>query len=224
MADVKTTQQVRVADIIQRYGRCLELVTMDPNFHEITVGLHEMDGTLTLWTYSRKPGVESRIEKIRDQLVALGEMVAVDGTHDQARLPCGQAHRRPLKFLMIQAVEKDPAYTLPEGRVKDLRSPLMLGFDASEEDGRWVYRVTSEGEAPDPAARRRAVTGGFVRYGEMEKVGDDAVSFPCGQRHDGLVTIVLPYARNVGQAEDMLAADALRTQMTTSTLGFAPPA
>jgi hypothetical protein len=30
-------------------------------------------------------------------------------------------------------------------------------------------------------------------------------------------------ARNVSKVEDMLAADALRSQMTTGTLGFTPP-
>ena len=70
------------------------------------------------------PAVEGRIRKIRDQLVALGGLVPVEGTHDQVRAPCGQLHGRPMKFLMMQAVEKAPDYTLPEGRVKDLRSAL----------------------------------------------------------------------------------------------------
>ena len=46
---------------------------------------------------------------------------------------------------------------------------------------------------------------------------------PCGYRHDELALLVLPYARNVSQVEDMLASDALRGQMTTGTLGFTPP-
>jgi hypothetical protein len=224
MANVKTTDRVRVVDVVRRLGRCVELVSMDPNFHEITVGLYEKDAIMTVWTFSRKPGVQERIRKIRDQLVALGGLEPVVGTHDQAKLRCGQTHGRPTKFLMRQAVEKSPDYSLPKGRVRDLRSPLMLDVKASEEDGRWVYRVSAEGEAPNEAARLRAVTAGFVRYGEMEKFGDDAVVFQCGYRHDPLARLVLPYARNVGQVEGMLEAEALRGQMTTGTLGFAPPA
>ena len=223
MVNIKATERVRVVDVLQRYGRCVELVPLDPNFKDISVGLYEKDGILTVWTFSRTPAVEGRIRKIRDQLVALGGLVPVEGTHDQVRAPCGQLHQRPMKFLMMQAVEKAPDYALPEGRVKDLRSALMLGFDVSEVDGRWLYRVNGEGEIPNKAARLRAVTGGYVRYGEMEKVGDDDLAFPCGYRHDELALLVLPYARNVTQVEDMLAADALRGQMTTGTLGFTPP-
>ncbi len=222
MAEPKTRERVRVTDIIGRYGRCVELVTMDPNFHEISVGLYEKDGIFTVWSYSARDGLEERLSKIRDQLVVLGGLEPVEGTSTQARFSCGQAHGRPLKFLTMHAVEKSPDYTLPEGLVKDLRSPLMLGFESGQVDGRWVYTVTGEGEAPNPAARLRAVTGGFTRYGEMEAVGE-GISFTCGNRHDGLFMIVLPYARNVSQVEDMLAADALSSQMTTGTLGFAPP-
>ena len=123
----------------------------------------------------------------------------------------------------MQAVERPPDYALPQGGVKDLRSPLMLGFETSEADGRWVYLITGQGDAPNKAERLRAVTGGYVRYGEMEKVGDDGLAFPCGYRHDKLALVILPYARNVSQVEDMLAAEALRGQMTTGTLGFTPP-
>ena len=223
MANVKATERVRVVEIVQRYGRCIELVSLDPNFNDISVGLYEKDGVLTVWTFSRVPRVEERVRVIRDQLVALGGLVPVENTHDQARFACGQQHSRPTKFLMMQAVEKAPDYALPEGGVKDLRSPLMLGFEVGEADGRWVYRVTGQGEAPNKAQRLRAVTKGYVRYGEMEEVGDDGVAFPCGHRHDELATLVLPYARNVTQVEDMLSADALRGQMTTGTLGFTPP-
>jgi hypothetical protein len=223
MAEGRTAERVKVTQVVERYGRCLELVTMDPNFHEISVGLYFKAGVFNLWTYSQKPGVEERIGKIRSQLVALGGMDAVAGTQSQASFPCGQVHARPAKFLMMQAVEKAPDYTLPQGPVKDLRSPLMLDAVAAEEDGRWAYRVTAEGEAPNLDARLRAVTSGLIRYGEMEKAGDQSVSFPCGARHDELVKLVLPYARNISQVEDTLDAAALRGQMTTGTLGFTPP-
>ena len=222
MVDSKTTERVRVVDIVSLYGQCVELVSIDPNFHDITVGLYEKAGTFTVWTYSHKPGVQKRIGVIRGQLAVLGGLEPVEGAHDRARFACGQIHRRPVKFLMMQAVEKDPSHRLPEGRVKDLRSALMLGFEGAESEGRWVYRVTSEGEAPNPDGRLRAVTAGFVRYGEMERV-ENGVAFACGYRHDELVQILLPYARNVTQVEDALEAEALRGQMTTGTLGFAPP-
>ena len=222
MANPETAERTKVVDVVERLGNCFELVPLDPHFHEISVGLYAKDNVFTVWTYNQTLGVEVRIEKIRDQLVSLGGLEPVAGRTDQVRFSCGETHRRPLKFLTMQAVERDPDYKLPESGIKDLRSPLMLNVSGREQDGRWVYSVTGEGEAPNAAARLRAIASGMVRYGEMEKV-DEVVAFTCGQRHDKLAMIVLPYARNVSGVETMLDEAALRGQMTTSTLGFTPP-
>lgn len=224
MAQARTTERVRVSDVIERYGKCLELVPMDPNFHEITVGLYVKDGTCTVWTFSHKPGVEERIRKIRDQIVALGALEPVQETDNQVRFPCGYLHERPARFLVTQAVGKSPEYSLPYGEmsIKDTKSKLMLSVAGGEQDGRWVYQVSGEGEAPNTPMRLRLVVAGFVRYGEMEKVSDTEVAFPCGQRHDELLRVLLPYSRNVSGVESMMEAEALRSQMTTGTLGFTP--
>ena len=219
---VASMPRLSAVEAIEEYGKCLELVPIDPHFHDISIGLYSKGGVATVWTFSRREGVETRIEQVRDQLTKLGDMEPVEGTHNQLRPPCGSIHQRPLKFLMMQAVEKDPTFDYPKGLVKDLRSPLMLGFESEEIDGRTAYSLVAEGEAPRAAGRMRAITSGFVRYGEMERVGD-GVSFDCGARHDQLMRLLLPYARNVTGTQDMLEADALRGQMTTGTLGFTPP-
>ena len=225
MPDNKGPRRSRVAEIIERYGRCLELVPIDPNFHEITVDLYVKDGIATVWTYSQKPGVADRIRQVRDQIVTLGGLSPVTGTHDQVMFPCGDLHRRPLKFLITQAVERAPDYRHPEGgiSIKDVKSPLTLTAGGEQVEGRWVYTVGAEGEARNKSSRIAAVATGFVRYGEMERVGNDVVAFTCGQRHDELVRLLISYARNVSVADDALEGDAVRGQMTTSTLGFAPP-
>ena len=188
MTETKTTERLSVSDVIERYGECLELVPMDPHFHDISVGIYVKDGTCTVWTFSRKPGVEERIWKIRDQIVALGGLAPVKRSHNQIKFPCEYIHMRPLKFLMAQAVGKDPDYSLPTGdmSIKDTKTKLMLSIGGREEDGRWVYQVSGEGEAPNIPMRLRLVVAGFVRYGEMEKVSDTEVAFPCGRRHDEL--------------------------------------
>ena len=225
MTETRTKERLRVADVLERYGECLELVPMDQSFHDISVGLYEKDGTCTVWTFSQKPGVEERVRKIRDQIVALGGLVAIDGTHNQVRSPCGTLHERPVKFLMAQAVGKARDYATPKGdmSIQDSKTNLILSVSGSEEDGRWVYEVSGEGEAPNPALRLRLVGAGFVRYGEMEKVDDTRVAFSCGQRHDPLIRLLMPYSRNVSSVESMLEAEAMRGQMTTGTLGFTPP-
>ena len=212
----------RVAQVVAEYGRCLELAPMDPHFHGVSIGLYARDGVATVWTFSRREGVEERVRQVRDQMVRLGGMSPVEGSSSQAVFPCGLLHGRPLRFLLTQAVEKAPDYSLPQGPVKDTRSGLMLRVAGEESDGRWVYRVTAEGEAPNAAARLRAVASGFRRYGEAEVVGEGEIAFPCGQRHDRLAQLLLPYARNVSMVEDMLESSALRGQLTTGTAGFTP--
>ena len=224
MNQIETLERLRPVEVINRYGRCLELVPMDPNFENISVGLYVKDGICTIWTFSRKPGVEARLEQIRDQLVALGGMEAIEGSVNQVRFACGELHERAIKFLMSQAVGKAPDYAPPQGEmsIKDSRSPLTIKVAGSQRDDAYVYTVSVEGDAPNPAVRLRMVVAGFLRYGEMNKVGDTEVAFPCGQRHDALMRLLLPYSRNISSVEGMMAAEALRGQMTTGTLGFSP--
>ena len=185
--------------------------------------LYMKDNVFTVWSFSQAAGIEQRLEEIRDQLVALGDMIAVAGTTNQATFPDGESYGRPLRFLLRQAVEKPFGTRHPEGRIeiKDLRSPLQLILTPEEADGRCVYSISTEGEYKNPNVRVRASAQGFVRYGDMEKVGDYQVAFAHGGRRDGLIRLILPYARNVTGTADMLDAEDMRGQMTTGTLGFA---
>lgn len=223
MASIEKTSTHRVVHVIEQYGHCVELVPTDPHFHNISVGLYAKDVTLTIWTYSRKPGVAERIRHIRDQLVTRGGLVPVEGAHNQCRFPCSYLHGRALKFLLMQVVEKNIS-SPPEGEisVKDIRSSLTLKVAPKQEDGRWIYQVRAEGAAPTVAVRLSSVVSGFVKYGEMQKVSETEVAFPCGHRHDELARLLLPYARNVSSVEDMLQAAAIRGQLTTGTAGFTP--
>jgi hypothetical protein len=213
-----------VADVIQRYGSCVELVPVDPHFQHISLGLYVRDGTCTVWTFSQKPGAQERVEQVRDRLVAQGGLAPVEGSHNQVRFPCGYFHRRAVKVLLARAVGQKPGQSPAGGRLSigDTRSALILNVEGRQEKSGWVYRVSGEGEAPNIPMRLRMVAAGFVRYGEMEKVSDTEVTFPCGRRHDELVRLLLPYSRNVSAVEGMMEAEARRGQMTTGTLGFSP--
>ena len=217
--------RLRPAEVIERYGHCLELVPLDRRFHDISVGLYVKGGVCTIWTFSRKPGVEDRIREIRNQLIALGGMEAVEGSDHQARFPCGHLHQRTLRFVMSQAVGKAPDYAPPQGdlSIQDSKSALTIRVAPPEDapaDGAAVYNVSLEGEARNAAMRLRMVLAGFTRYGEMEQVGESGVAFACGMPHDALMRVLLPYSRNISSVETMMAAEALRSQMTTGTLGF----
>lgn len=225
MTETKVTGRARAADVIERYGKCLELVPTDASFHDVSVGLYVKDGICTVWTFSQKPGVRERVRQIRDRLVDLGGLAPIEGTTDQVSFPCGYLHVRPVRFLMAQAVGKAKEYAQPGGdmSIKDSKTDLIISLSGGERDGRYVYEVMAEGDAANPAMRLRMVVAGFLRYGEMDKTGDTEVTFSCGQRHDPLMRLLLPYSRNVSAVEGMMEAEALRGQMTTNTLGFTPP-
>ena len=219
-----TNRVKRVAQVIEEYGKCIELVPMDPYFHNISVGLYLKDGIFTVWSYSNRPGVHQRISNIRDGFVALGGMAPTPDNDIQFTSPCGRSHLRALGFLLSQIVGKNPDFSPPTGdlTIRDTKTRMTLNVTGKDAGDRWVYEVAADEEARRAAARLRLVVAGFVRYGEMEKVSDNEVSFPCGHRHDELMRILLPYSRNISAVENMMEADALRGQMTTGTLGFTP--
>ena len=218
---VKTDREP-VIETLAKLGDCLSLISIDPHGDEISVGFYDKDGVITVWSFSHRPDAQERLGQIRDRAVALGDLAAVKGQPNQFRFPGGRIYRRPLRFMARQAVEKSPQLPLPTGRieVKDLKSDMILFATPSEVDGRWMYTVDGEGEAKRPALRIRATVAGLERYGEMERVGETTVSFPCGTRYDGLVRVLMPLARNVSGTEDMLEEFDTRGQMTTGTLGF----
>ena len=197
---------------------------MDPHFSSVSVGLYYRDGICTVWSFSQVEGIEGRLRDIRDQMVRLGGVQPVEGSDNQFIFPCGVIHMRPVKFLLTQAVTKPPDFALPQGSmtIKDSKSALMLSVAGGRTDDGFAYQVSGEGEVRNPALRLRMVVAGFVRYGEMEKVGDTEVAFSCCWQHDELVRLLLPYSRNISAVESMLEAEATRGQMTTSTLGFTP--
>ena len=219
-----TTGRLRPAEVIERYGQCLELVPLDKRFHDISVGLYVKGDVCTIWTFSQREGVEDRIREIRDQMIALGGMEAIGDFHNQVRFPCGHLHHRTLRFVMSQAVGKAPDYAPPQGElsIQDSKSALTIraALSDGDHDGRAVYDVSLEGEARNAAMRLRMVLAGFTRYGEMEQVGESGVAFSCGMAHDAMMRVLLPYSRNISSVETMMAAEALRGQMTTGTLGF----
>ena len=219
-----TKERLRPAEVIERYGQCLELVPLDKRFHDISVGLYVKGDVCTIWTFSQREGVEDRIREIRDQMIALGGMEAIGDFHNQVRFPCGHLHQRTLRFVMSQAVGKAPDYAPPQGElsIQDSKSALTIraALSDGDHDGRAVYDVSLEGEARNAAMRLRMVLAGFTRYGEMEQVGESGVAFSCGMAHDAMMRVLLPYSRNISSVETMMAAEALRGQMTTGTLGF----
>jgi hypothetical protein len=217
----QTQQRPNVKETIKRLGHCIELISMDPHFHEISVGLFLKGTTLTVWSYSQVPGTPARLRQIRDRVVALGDLKPVKGSDVEAVIEPDGIWMKPLRFLFKEAVEREPS-ELPSGPIEAADNKSTLTFNVTGEQTRdgYTYTVTAAGEAERALPRVKAVVGGFMRYGECQRVREDQFRFQDGKRHDGFARLLLPYARNVSAVESMLAAEELEGQMTTQTLGF----
>lgn len=215
-------KQPAVAEQVKKLGSCIELVSIDPHFHDVSVGLFIKHKTLSIWSYSRKAGIAERIEQIRDRCTKYGDVVAADGTTNQLELISDLYLDRALRFMFIAAVEKDPALEIPSGKIAipDTKTKLTLVIAGAEEDGKYVYTVSTEGEAERAEMRVRATVGGFIRYSDCERIDKNKFAFPDGKRYDKFARLILPLARNVSAVESQLAAEELAGQMTTQTLGF----
>ncbi|MFL2763567.1 MAG: hypothetical protein ACJ0A6_00970 [Dehalococcoidia bacterium] len=229
-------QKNNINNILSDLGRCIELISIDPNFNNISIGLYEKNGIYTVWSFSKVAGIKERIEEVRNQLINLGGMESISGTYNKAKYPNNQVFERPMKFLIKQAVEKPANYRHSTGpiKIKDLRSPLEITITPKQANSSNIYEVSASLPATEknsgdsvsgvhtkPEIRINAIIRGLIKYGNMERVDNTSVKFSNGEKLDNLVRLILPYARNITGTQDMLDADSIKGQMTTNTLGFA---
>ena len=212
----------RITEKVAKLGHCIELVSLDPHFHEVSIGLFVKNGLLTISSYSVLDGIDARIEQIRDRCVLLGDVEPVEGTTDQLQLISDLYLDRALRFMFIAAVEKDPSAELPTGRITapDTKTKLTFVIEGAMEDGKYVYTVSAEGQVERAEMRIRAAVGGFIRYSDCERVDKNKFSFPDGKKYDNFARLILPLARNVSAVEAQLEQDEMAGQMNTQTLGF----
>jgi hypothetical protein len=212
---------MKVSDVKIKFGKCLELVSMDPNFHNISVGLFIKNDILTVWSYSKKKGIEERLNIIRDKMIEFGGLKKLDEDYKMS-VPEGSLIERPLKFLFTQCVEMSVDKSPEKGIIsaKDNKTKLTFIVKGSQEPDKYLYTVTAEGDHEKPGLRIRAVVGGFMKYGECIRNDSDSFYFPDKKDHEEYVRVLLPYARNVSAVEQMLEASDQAGQMTTQSLGF----
>ncbi|MCE2438339.1 MAG: hypothetical protein J4F39_02820 [Candidatus Latescibacteria bacterium] len=187
----------RIVDI----GSRIELVSMDPHFHEITIGLYrqEHDGApvYRVHTYSGRAGADQRIAFVSNAMVALGGMAQTpDGL---LRFLCGEAHELACRRVFLEACKLASGGELKARPLTILDRKSGLKIKASG-TGSGEYRVGAEGEGKDGARRIPAIAGGLVKLGEMQSRSPDSVAFSCGHDHDAAVGLLLVRAPNVRAA------------------------
>ncbi|MDE0686350.1 MAG: hypothetical protein OXI63_25775 [Candidatus Poribacteria bacterium] len=205
----------RVVDI----GRRIELIPIDPHFHDITIGLYRQQTVdaktgkdfpvFLVHTYSQISGAAERIESVIKAMQTLGGMLRTpDGL---LYFACNSAHEAACRRVFLEAC-KLTSDTLVEPRplnILDKKSKLTITVDSN---GKGVYRVRAESEGRGAARRTSAIAGGLMKLGEMESIetdNKDTVAFACAQSHDALIGLLLTRAPNVRivlREEEMEAA------------------
>lgn len=182
-------------------GRRIELVPMDPHFHNITIALYrqERDGrpAYLVHTYSHLEGAGGRIASVVKTMEALGGMEqAPEGL---LRFPCGAEHELACKRVFLEACKLSPdseTEARPLG-ILDKKSGLKITVSSLGDGG---YQVGAEGEGKNRERRISAIAGGLIKLGEMLDQGVDSVAFSCRHAHDEIVGLLLVRAPNVRAA------------------------
>lgn len=196
----------RIADI----GSRVELLSMDGQFHDITVALYRRSESggrpvYRVHTYSGRPGADGRAAAIAAAMRALGGLEAVPGGTADLAFACGGSHEVAVRRLFLEACKLDPATPAAPRPLSldDRKSGLRV---QAESLGEGQYRVgaASDGDPEAMAQRLGAVANGLMKLGGMRPVataGGEAVAgcvaFDCGRPHDELVGLLLARAANV---------------------------
>ena len=205
----------RIVDI----GRRIELVSIDPHFHDITIGLYQQQSInattgeetpfFLVHTYSHITGAADRIEEVRQAMQTLGGMLKTP--EGLLYFPCGSAHQAACRRVFLEACKLAPGTPIEPRplNILDKKSQLTITVN-SVGDG--VYSVAADGEGRGAERRITAIAGGLMKLGEMEDTDTDSrdtVAFGCAHTHDALIGLLLvraPNVRIVLREEEMGAA------------------
>ena len=198
-------------------GERLELVSMDPHFHDISISLYRSTGEgdasgFLAHSYSAKEGAAERLGFVMRAMAVLGGMGPAPRQPERLAFACGAAHRAAVKRLFLEACKRETGADIEVQpmRVHDKKNDLTIAATAI---GGGSYRLAAvDGEGNDKAAQRvDGVTRGLIKLAELEPGAEPGeVRFPCGFSHDELVGLLIGRALNVRAAMREAEAAAAR--------------
>ena len=201
----------RVLDL----GLRIELVSMDPHFHDISISLYRRADEVgacgfLAHSYSGKEGADGRIGFVMRAMTALGGMHPALGQPGRLAFACGAEHRAAAKRLFLEACKLATGSDIEARpmRIYDKKNDLTINAASL---GGGLYRLEADVGGDKVARRVDGVTRGLVKLAEMgacETAGE--ARFPCGHAHDELVGLLLGRALNVRAA--MRDAEAAATR------------
>ncbi len=191
-------------------GKRVELISMDPHFHEISIGLFQQEqrsaAVYLVHSYSPKEGTRERLDFLVRAMAILGGMEQAEGL---LRFSCGNAHLLAARRIFLEACKLKPE-GVPEQRplqILDKKSGVEFVVRAK---GEGAYEVVPGSGGDDATARAAAIANGLAKLAEMirPEAAPESVAFACGQAHDAVVGLLLARALNVRAAlrEEEMAA------------------
>jgi hypothetical protein len=180
-------------------GRRVELVSMDPHFHDITLGLYRQDHAgrpqYLIHTYSGLRGAGERRESITQIAQILG---GAERAAAWLQFSCGSPHQAAARRLFLDSCKQAPGFASAPRPLRILDKKSGRNIVVTNLTG-GVYQIAADGPEEGRAARLDAIVTGLRKLGELDAVPDhaDQVAFPCGHAHDALVGLLLPRALNV---------------------------
>jgi hypothetical protein len=201
---------------IKDLGRRLELVSMDPYFHDISISLYRRPGAdgapeFLVHSYSGREGTGGRIDRVAATMAILGGMEPSANDRHALRFPCGGEHLLACKRIFLEACKRDPGAPVeaPALSIYDKKAELTLKAEAM---GEGHYRLVADGEATGAERRIAVLARGLQKLAGLRSVADsqNRIAFDCGHPHDALVGLLLGRALNVRAAIREVEAAATR--------------
>ncbi len=190
-------------------GKRIELVPMYAHFHDITIALYQQhrEAAFLVHTYSRKEGVNEKIESIVETMQVLGGMNR--GSDGCLQFSCGDGHELACRRTFLEACKHDPAHRAEPLKLSTLDKRSDRQISVSLNQGQ--YQVTADGDEKGKSRRVDVIVNGLKKLGDMRGIEGypDQVAFPCGQSHDELVGLLLvraPNVRAIAREEELMAA------------------
>jgi hypothetical protein len=188
-----------IMGMTQDLGKRIELVSMDPHFHNITIALYRQDHAgrpeYLVHSYSRLEGARQRIESLRRSMAIMADLVS-DG--DRLHFACSATHQAAARRTFLETVKLAPGAANAPRPLTVLDKKSGRNISAMNLVG-GRYQITADGPEDGKAARIDGIVGGLVKLAEVELVegSPGQFTFPCGNSHDALVGLLLPRALNV---------------------------
>jgi hypothetical protein len=184
-------------------GKRIELVSMDPHCLNISIALYLQDHVqgpeFLVHTYSQRPEAIQRIRFICEGMVNLGGMEFLQAGSNRVRFACHGDHLKACRrvFLEVCKLPSESPLVPKELLIFDKKSNRTIR--AISGPG-CAYELTADGlDNEERSQRISAVAQGLTKLAELrvEGQGLNQLSFPCGQRHDPLIGLLLGRALNV---------------------------